>query len=179
VLTLSIDGEGGPILNGTFDGNVDFGSGTPVMGPTGMGMNAGFVAHYDQADVYLFALPLKNASVNAAAGDATGNIFVVGSFTGPLNLGGPTPLMISGAGDTDVFVAKLSPTGSFQWNKAYGMSGTMGAVGKQAAAALALTSEGAPIVAGFTANPIDFGLGTLTPAATMGGEDAFVAELSP
>ena len=173
-LALDVDGSGGPILTGTFGGNVDFGGSSPLKGPTGMNMSYAFVAHYGQDDAYVFAMPLQNAAVSAAAGDATGNVFLTGSFTGPLDLGGPTPLMPSGAGDTDVFVAKLSGSGTFTWANAYGQPGS-----KEEAEALALTADGAPVIAGYTESPIDFGLGKLTPAATMGGQDAFVAELSP
>jgi hypothetical protein len=111
---------------------------------------------------------------------SAGNVFLAGSFTGALDLGGPSPLMVWGVGDTDVFVAKLSNTGIFQWNKAYRKSAPPSALpSTQQATAIALTPQAAPVVVGVTENPIDFGLGTLTPAGTSGVQDAFVIELSP
>src|SRR5262249_2028828 len=132
-----------------------------------------FVAHYGPDKTYVWSTSLQNAAVNGVAGDAAGNVFLAGSFTGPLDLGGATPLMISSPGDTDVFVAKLTGGGSLLWSKAYGT------LGKQEAKAIALTSQGAPVIVGSTENPIDFGLGLLTPAGMKGVQDAFVAQLSP
>jgi hypothetical protein len=168
-VSFGIDGSGGPILAGTFSGNVDFGSGTPVVGPQ-TGPPYAFVAHYGADKSFTSAAALPNASIVSVAGDTAGNVFLAGSFTGPTTLGGN---MLTVAGTADVLVAKLSNAGAFLWNKAYGMTGT------QQATALAVTGQGAPVVAGYTASPINFGLGTLTPAATNGVFDAFVAELSP
>ncbi len=167
---LGIDGTGGPIVAGTFTGNVDFGSGMPTMGPDG-GAGYVFVAHYGSDQAYKWSTSLQNGTINGVTGDAAGNVFLTGSFTGSLDLGGAGPLM--GKSGIDVFVAKLTGTGSLLWSKAYGMSGD------QAAEVIALTPQGAPVIAGYTLNPIDFGLGVLTPAAMNGNTDAFVAELSP
>lgn len=49
--------------------------------------------------------------------DALGNVYVAGSFTGMLNLGGTTLL---GLGTEDIFVAKLDSGGSHLWSKSFG-----------------------------------------------------------
>jgi len=170
LVSLGVDGAGGPILTGTFSGNVDFGSGNPTTGPTGTGPGETFLAHYGPDKAFLSVTPLPNATIPAVAGDAAGNVFFAGGFSGPVMLNGAT---LSVAGQADVLVAKLSNTGTVLWDRAYGTTGT------QQATALAVTPQGAPVVAGITESPIDFGLGKLTPAASNGTADAFVVELSP
>jgi hypothetical protein len=174
-VAMGIDGAGGPILVGVFNGDVDFGGPAPLMGPDG-GTPYQFIAHYGPDDAYAFALPLQNASIHGVAGDTANNVLLAGSFTGPLDLGGPSPLMGSGPGNTDVLAAKLSGAGKLLWAKGYGYAKPPS---DDEAEAIALTSQGAPVIVGYTTSPINFGLGVLTPAtATVGGSDAFVAELS-
>lgn len=49
--------------------------------------------------------------------DSAGNIYITGSFSGTAEFGSQT---FQSEGDTDGFLAKLDPTGNFQWVKVFG-----------------------------------------------------------
>jgi hypothetical protein len=46
------------------------------------------------------------------AQDAAGNVYVTGTFSGAINLGGGS---LVSAGASDIFLAKYSPTGAYLW----------------------------------------------------------------
>jgi hypothetical protein len=77
----------------------------------------------------------------ALAVDASGNIFVVGTFAGAIALNGVT---ISSKGSTDAFVLKLDPSGKLLWGKQFGDVGT------QEGQAVTVDSTGSVVVAGFS-----------------------------
>jgi hypothetical protein len=78
----------------------------------------------------------------ALAVDASGNIFVVGTFAGEIALNG---VKIGSKGSTDAFVLKLDPSGKLLWGKQFGDVGT------QEGQAVTVDSTGSVVVAGFSA----------------------------
>lgn len=84
----------------------------------------------------------------ALAVDASGNIFVVGTFAGEIALNG---VKIGSKGSTDAFVLKLDPSGKLLWGQAFGDVGT------QAGQAVTVDSTGSVIVAGFSATAFSAG----------------------
>ncbi len=58
-------------------------------------------------------------SVSDVAVDGSGNIYYVGSFTGTLSIDG---LSVTSQGNTDFYVAKMTPEGSILWIKSGGSS---------------------------------------------------------
>ncbi|GAB3875784.1 hypothetical protein GCM10028824_32090 [Hymenobacter segetis] len=115
---------------------------------------------------------VEGADVQALRLMPTGEAVLTGGFFGLMQFG-QTPLLAS-AGTSNVYVARLSPTG--QWTQAVQASGQ----GTDAGMALALDAAGNAYVGG------RFG-GWLAPTATFGstvltspgGTDGFVAKLSP
>jgi hypothetical protein len=109
--------------------------------------------------------------VNGIAADAAGNVLVAGTFSGSIDFGGG-PLVSVGAssGPTDVFVAKLDPSGAHLWSKRAGDPKA------QSARAIAVDGAGNVLLTGTFAGTIDFGGGAL---ASAGGLDVFVAKLAP
>jgi hypothetical protein len=157
---LALDATGGPTIIGTFSGTVDFGGGS-VAGP------AGFIARYRADQAYApGGKVLVNGTPNGVAVDASGNVFLAGSFTGSLDL---DSYHLVSAGGQDIFVARLSSAGAFAWSRRYGDASD------QWATSLALTPQGEPVVVGFVEGTADFGLGPLMSSGTS----AFVAKLSP
>jgi hypothetical protein len=105
---------------------------------------------------------LRNIAV-----DATGNSYEVGFFTGSIQFGVTT---LVSQGRSDVFVAKLSSAGSWEWAVAAGSDGSDNAT------SVVVDATGRIFVSGSFSNQISFGASTL---ASQGGMDVFVAQISP
>jgi hypothetical protein len=101
------------------------------------------------------------------AADATGDVVLVGSLRGTMDLGGG---LLASAGVADVFVAKLDPAGDHLWSVRFGDSSG------QLASGVAVDDAGSLAVIGTFSGSVDFGGGALTSA---GGTDVFVAKLDP
>ncbi|GAB3849472.1 hypothetical protein GCM10028822_13910 [Hymenobacter terrigena] len=112
--------------------------------------------------------------VNGTAIDASGNIIVAGQFSGTITLGNLT-LTSSGSGDSDIFIAKLSSTGT--WIQATRAGGP----GIDLVYSLAVDGGGNAIITGpFRGPTVTFGAITLANANSSGTtDDLFVARLSP
>jgi hypothetical protein len=161
---LGVDSSGGAIITGSLlnGGGVDFGGGDASVLAI-----ANFIARYDSVSSYVSSKLFGASYAFSMVADGAGNAFLAGTFASSLDLGGGA---LPSAGGSDVFVAKLSPTNALVWAKVYGDAAD------QSAAALALTPQGGPVVAGSTAGMTNFGTGPLTSA---GGADAFAVQLSP
>jgi hypothetical protein len=106
-------------------------------------------------------------AANDVAVDLSDNVLLCGSFKGIIDLG--TGPLISG-GDTDVFVAKLDPSGNGLWSKRTGDAQA------QAARAIVADAEGNVVVAGQFSGAVDFGGGIMTSAGLL---DIFVVKFGP
>jgi hypothetical protein len=103
----------------------------------------------------------------AVATDGSGNVWVVGAFTGTLSFGGPT---LSAAGMfNDVFVAKLDPDGGHLQSDAFGNDSDV-----SDPADVAVDSSDGAVVVGRFQSSIDFGGESLVAAGGAGDFDAFV-----
>lgn len=100
--------------------------------------------------------------------DSEGNILVLGSFTGKIDLGGGE---LESAGGYDLFLAKFSAEGRHLWSFRYGDSAV------QYSAAMALDSMDNIILTGTYYGAIDFG--GIPVAASPGNTDVFVVKLTP
>jgi hypothetical protein len=100
------------------------------------------------------------------ARDSVGDVYVTGHFAGSASLGA---LAISSAGDSDVFVAKLSAAGQPLWVRSAGGPEDDGGC------AIAVDGGGNAYVAGLFRGKASFGGTTLS---SHGGDDVFVAKYS-
>lgn len=98
--------------------------------------------------------------------DAQGNVLVGGTFEGSLRIGGET---LVSAGDSDVFLARLSPAGAVLWARRFG------GAGNEELRALALDPAGNALVTGNFNGTLAMGGATLTGA----GWAMFLAKLDP
>jgi hypothetical protein len=131
--------------------------------------NRNLVANFTATTSSTWAKDIGGAATDmgeAVATDASGNIFVAGSFSGSVNFGGGT--LIS-AGGTDIFVAKYSPSGTYIWAKRFG--GTLDDVAR----AVAVDKFGDVAVAGDFNGTATIGVNTFT---SLGLSDGFVLKLS-
>jgi hypothetical protein len=108
----------------------------------------------------------STSEVLATAADASGNVFLTGTFSGTVGLGS---VVLTSAGRQDIFVAKWSSTmRSFVWAQRAGGAGDE--------SALTIALSGASIyIAGRFAGVASFGSTVLT---AVGSDDGFIAKLA-
>jgi chitodextrinase len=160
------DSSGNIVVVGTFRGTIDLGGGLL----TSAGLSDMFITKYSASGAHLWSKRFGGASDEQAwsvALDANGNVFVGGSFSGTTDLGGGP---MSGAGGTDMFVAKYSATGTYQWAKRFGGADS------DAVKSLAVDTDGNVIVTGyFSGSPVNLGGNDLYGS---GGFTVFLAKYS-
>lgn len=102
-LAAATDGSGNVLLTGAKQGSVDFGGG-PLVGD-----NQAFVAKLSPTGDHVWSRSFNGQPYVLGLGvaaDATGHVFVTGSFEGTVDFGGG-PFV--SAGDEDTFLMKLAP----------------------------------------------------------------------
>ena len=109
----------------------------------------------------------ENQDVASVAVDSSGNVIVMGDFSGTVDFGGGS---LTSAGMTDVFVAKFGPSGNHLWSQRFG-DGTY-----QTAVDVAVDTSGNVIVTGYFHGTIDLGGGVF---ASSGENDMFLAKFDP
>ena len=165
---VAVDAAGNSYVSGDFLGPVTFGTTTVPAGSSDV-----FVAKLDAAGNPRWIVTIKagkninNAVVNSRlAVDASGNVYVAGTFVSPtLTLGSTT---LTNAGGADLFVGKLDPNGN--WQSAVRAGGS----GNEVVGSLALDGSGTAYLAGEFTGTTRFGSTALVSA---GREDFFVARL--
>ncbi|KYF90251.1 nucleotide-binding protein, partial [Sorangium cellulosum] len=164
---VAVDPAGNVLVAGGFHGTVDV-DGAVL---TSAGLRDAFVLRLAPGDGRtLLALRAGDEGddyAHAIAADADGNLLVAGYFSGSIDLGG-APL--ASAGLSDVFVAKLGPSGDHLWSARFG-----DAEADEAHDVAVHEATGDVVLTGTFASTIDFGGGRLTSA---GGRDLYVARLS-
>jgi len=170
---VALDSNNNIVVVGTFMGTVDFGAG-PM---TSAGSSDIFVAKFAPSGALLWAKRFGGTageSCLAVALDAANNIVLTGGYgyfgTAVDFGGGPLPL---GGGQTafqyDMYVAKLSSSGTHVWSRGFG------GLGAEQGNAIAVDGNGDVAVVGDFQQTVSFGGGAL---ASAGGYDVFVAKYS-
>lgn len=129
------------------------------------------------AQTYMWATRTGSTSSdegNALATDASGNVYVAGSFKGTVDFDPSAGTVnLTSAGDADIFVQKLNSSGNLVWAK------KMGGIGNDGAYSIAVDASGNVFITGFFANQADFdpgaGFSTFT---SYGSYDVFVEKLN-
>jgi hypothetical protein len=169
---IALEANGNTVVVGSFYGSITLGSTTL----TSAGYSDVFVARVSPGGQWLQAVQAGGAGEDIASSmvlDAAGNTVVAGRF-GNLVLGASMTFgatMLTSAGNTDAFVAQLSPAG--QWTQAVRAGGT----GADQANKLVLDAAGNAVVAGSFTGSAVFGNTTLT-ADSPGSGASFVARLN-
>ncbi len=124
---IAVDSSSNIIVSGYFSGTADFDPSAATHNLTSSGGNDIFLARYDSAGNYLWAIAIGGAGEELTyadpAVDEYGNIYICGVFdTGAdFNPNGPTYLL-NNRGGQDGFIAKYDSTGTLIW--ARGMGGS-------------------------------------------------------
>lgn len=178
-VALSVDKrpDGGFIVGGLFNGKIDLDptEGKDVRRPKG-GDDAFLVAFRDD---YAFdwawtAGGQSYSGIWTVAVDPTGAIVIAGYFEGNMRLGeGENRRLLISNGNSDVFVAKLSPAGETLWFRAFGGEA------RDFAEAVAFDPSGAVVICGTFRGLVDFDPdGQHAVRTSNGGDDLFVLKLS-
>ncbi|WP_437931664.1 SBBP repeat-containing protein [Sorangium sp. So ce291] len=166
ISAVAVDANHDVIAVGTFNGPIDFGEGPiPPDGSSDI-----IVAKLDGATGLVTApgcwtrkLGGTDAqAASAAAVDRSNNIFVTGSSSGPLDLGGTVEI------ESSSFVVKLTPSGAPAWVRTLGEAASVQAV------SITVDASGRPVVAGYFRDELKVGTHTLT---ASDNSDAFVVRL--
>jgi hypothetical protein len=164
---VAVDGSGNVIVGGYSSEAINFGCGVL---PTAAGEDPALFK-LDPAGNCLwskvFTVPTVGPAdeVDAVAVDAAGNIYILVTFDGAVDLGGGT---LTSAGEADIAVAKYDTNGNYQWANRYGDALL------QIGYSIAVDPTGNVIVAGGFAGTLDFGGAGITSTS----ESAFVAKLT-
>ena len=175
---IAVDGSGNVYVIGNYRGTVDFDPGPAVANQISKGGYDIFIVKLDQSGNYQWAVSYgatrDNDHGNAITVDVSGNVFVTGSFSEYVDFDpGPGDFTLWGQGD--VFVVKLSTTGSLVW-----MS-KLGGDWHDEAYAICLDQSGNVYTCGsFTGNPdMDPGPNEFLLPYTYSDNDAFISKLDP
>jgi hypothetical protein len=117
-----------------------------------------------------WALRIGSRGDDAARGVATdsqGNLYVVGSFPGTVQVGATT---LTSRGDDDFFLLKLTPDGAVIWVEQFGGTSS------DRAYDVAVDTQDYPVITGWFGATVTFGETTLT---STGRVDGFTARLNP
>lgn len=165
---LAADSAGNVYLAGVFSSataNFDGGSSLANRG----GSDA-FVARFNAAGGVQWVQQIGGAQddrANGLAVDSNGNAYVVGEFTGTLELPGTS--LATAVTDQNAFIARFDPTGAVTWARQ--MGGTLA----DSARAVTVDASNQVFIAGYFSGAAAFGSETLVSVANT--YDAFIARL--
>jgi hypothetical protein len=163
---LALADDGSVVVVGSMSGEFEVGDGKL----TSAGADDIFIARFAEDGRRLWVKRIGSNDIDAAHAvtiDGSGNAYVTGVFRGEVTFGEEK---IAGAGDADIFLSKISPTGDFLWTK------TFGAIGQDYGRNLALDSAGNLILMAEISYQVDLGGG---PVTTNGNRDIVLAKYDP
>lgn len=165
-ISMSLSGDNKILLTGRIGGTCIFGGGgSTIANAGGTASEDMFLVKYDTSGsfqwVKQFSATISDqSSTKSLAVDASGNIFVAGIFSGTLNVGST---LLTSAGNTDAFVAKLSSDGNTcLWSKKFGGVLADGAMG------VGVDGTNNVYIAGFYSDSMTVGSILLPIPGTMG-----------
>jgi hypothetical protein len=164
IRAVAADSEGNVLVTGFFQGTATIGTSNLVSS----GLEDILVAKFDPSGNFLWARRAGGTAYDEGRGIATdnvGNVYVTGLFQGTATFGTSN---LTSAGQSDVFLAKYSPTGDLLWLR------KAGGTDFDEAHAVAVDSDGNAYITGFIDANATFGLIALN--NTSASDDMFVAK---
>ncbi|MCB2378754.1 T9SS type A sorting domain-containing protein [Hymenobacter sp. BT635] len=167
---IALDARGMLHVAGNFHG-ITMQLGTVAI--SSFGVQSGFVGQLSSAGVWQSAIAANSLLITALAVDASGNAYVTGNFGSPLSLGTFRLNPAGGYGKDDVFVAKLSATGTWLW------ATRAGGEEHDISTGVALDASNNVYLTGRFYNRATFGSTILSSTTPVINQDVFVTKLSP
>ncbi|HAS44309.1 MAG TPA: hypothetical protein DCS93_27780 [Microscillaceae bacterium] len=173
------DQAGNIYIAGLFSGTVDFDFSTNKTELTAQGGSDAFFAKYNANRELQWVKSISGTvaeDITQIVLDGAGNLYITGIFGGTTDFdSGPQTQTLTSAGSDDVFLAKYTTNGEYQW--AFRIGGSQGDFGGN----LVLDSQGDIYLAGaFRGANVDFdpGTGTQNLSAVGSSNSMFVAKYS-
>jgi hypothetical protein len=176
----TLDSTGNIYTTGRFQSTFDFDPGLGTTNLTSAGGDDVFISKLDPLGNLVWAKGFGGSSNDVGtsiAVDSSGNVYTTGYFYEIVDFDpGAGTTNLTSAGQADVFVSKLDPSGNLLWAKRFGGSGAAVDIGLS----IAVDSTGNVYTTGRFEGTVDFdpGAGT-TDLASAGGHDVFVSKLDP
>jgi hypothetical protein len=174
--SIAVDNSGNVYTTGYFVNTADFDPSGTTQSFTSAGLKDIFISKLDQNGNIVWAKQIGGTGDDEGAAltlDATGNVYVTGSFSGSVDLdpnAGTTTF--TSAGSTDVYVIKLDQGGNLQWAQA------VGGTGADLSASIAVASDGSVCTTGQFSGTADFDPGAaVSNLVSAGGGDIFISKL--
>ncbi len=123
---LTLDPQNNVLITGIFQGTADFNPGAGIANLTAApGLGDACVAKYSATGVYQWAFGIGNTAEEHGydvVTDAQSNVYVTGNFLGTADFDPSASVVnLTATGNDDVFLAKYSASGAYQW--AFGVGG--------------------------------------------------------
>lgn len=168
---LNIDGSGNLYVTGSFTSQITFGTSGISLSTL---VQEGFVTKIDSAGNFLWVTTLgsgANTFSSDIAVDGSGSVYVTGSFSGSGSFGSTN--LTSTNSNNDVFIAKLSNSGSVTWAEAFQ------GPGEDEGYRIAVDAGGNIYLTGSYLSTIDFDPSgnTVSRTATNSNGDGYVVKL--
>jgi gliding motility-associated-like protein len=177
-LTVKTDASGNIYVGGYFKESIDFDP-SALTATLSSSNGTAFLAKYNTNGQYQWALNFGGADVDNTVYDVevdASNVYIVGFFQGSNIDFDPSPAVsaLSSAGNFDIYVAKYTSSGQYQFAFRMGSSGT------DVARGITLdNSSNIYIVGDFNGNNLDFDpSGGTALISSNGGSDVFIAKYS-
>src|SRR5437660_1605268 len=173
---IAVDGSGDVFLTGQFTNTIDFGG--PAL--TSAGYEDIFLAKISGASGgYLWSKRFGSATRTDAgygvAVDGSGNVAITGFFAYGVDFGVGTLI----AQDSDIFVAKYDPAGTYISSRRYGDPAGSPTPTGQFGDAIAMSSGGNVFITGHFSGTLDFGASGIMTSTPFGGADGYLASIGP
>lgn len=174
--SIELDAFGNVYTTGSFMGTVDFDPGLGVFNLAAVGQRDVFISKFDASGNFIWATsfgsPLNDYGRSLFA-DASGNIYLTGSFEGTADFDPGTGIFnLTAVGNNDMFISKLDAMGNFLWARGIGGSSLDSGYG------IVVDVSGNVYTTGYFTGAADFdpsaGVFTLNSA---GQRDMFVSKL--
>ena len=176
-LAVDIDPSGNVITAGTFVGTVDLDPGPGVFNVTTVNSADIWIQKLDPNGAFLWGGVFGSTGsdgAHAVRSDASGNIYLSGYFSGTVDfdIGPGVTSVTSNNTSFDIFVMKLSPSGSLLWVR------TIGSASNDRAYGMDLDSIGNVFTTGEIAQTLDLDPGPgVSTVSSAGGKDVFIQKL--
>jgi hypothetical protein len=177
-LSISIHPSGNIYITGYFSSTADFDPGASVVNLTSAGGEDIFILKLNASGDYVWAKKVGGINSDrclAITTDATGNIYATGGFSSTVDFDpGAGVFNLTSAGQSDIFVLKLSASGDLIWAKNMGGSGT------ESGGSIAIDASGNVYTSGQFVGPTmcDFDPGaSVFNLSSTAGSDSFLSKL--
>ncbi len=173
---ISVSNAGNLVFTGTIAATADFDAGAGTSNVSVSGNLDAYICRYLTSGTFGYANSFSGGSdeiINDMITDASGNIYIVGSFMGTTDFDPSGSFTyLTSSGNLDVFIAKYTSSGNLSWAK------RIGSAGSDKANAVALDASGNVFVTGTFNGTVDFDPGIETANISSAWDDVFIAKYS-